>query len=425
MQQIADLIIKNTSQILCFTGLNSPRSGSLMSQTGSVEKGCLAVKEDTIIWVGPEEMLEHNIKTHENTQIIDACANAVLPGFVEAHTHLVFGGTREEEFSQKIAGVPYMQIAAEGGGIKRTVKDTRAASAEKLFTLGQDRVREALKLGITSIEIKSGYGLDFNTEMKLLSTACELNKKTPAKIVTTFLGAHEIPIDRSKEDYLDDVCNNMIPYVAKNNLAQFCDVFCEKGVYSVAEAERVLKTGLEYGLKPKIHADQMTCGGGASMAARLKAISADHLDYTDKQGINDLVRAGTVGVLLPGAVFFLGLKQYPPVRDMINAGLPIALSTDFNPGSCMSLNLHMIMTIACVTCRMTLAEVFNAVTVNAACAINLQNETGSLQEGKKADFIILDCPNPEMIPYNFGHNHVLHVYCNGRPVVIDGAVLPF
>ena len=249
MKQYADLIVKNCSQILTFQGANEPRTGDKMNQTGSIDRGCIAIKGDTIIWVGPENTLglENHVKTHDKTQFIDAEGQAIIPGLIESHTHLVFGGTREDEFAKKIAGVSYMKIAAEGGGIKRTVKDTRAASEEDLYNIGLNRVREALKLGITSIEIKSGYGLNFETEMKILAVARELEKTTPAKIVTTFLGAHEIPSDRSREDYLDDVCNKMIPYVAKNHLAEFCDVFRERGVYTLAEAERVLRTGLEYG----------------------------------------------------------------------------------------------------------------------------------------------------------------------------------
>ncbi|HPQ42250.1 MAG TPA: imidazolonepropionase [bacterium] len=425
MTVYADLVVTNSSQIVTMTGSEKPRSGPEMSNLARIDRGILATASGRIVWTGPENQMKNFVDTDASTRFVDAENGAVLPGLVEPHTHLVFGGTREDEFSKKIAGVPYMQIAAEGGGIKRSVRDTRNASEEDLLILGIQRVREALRLGITTIEIKSGYGLEFETEMKILRVARKLNEKTPVTIVNTFLGAHEIPVDRSRTEYLDEICHRMIPYVAEHNLAEFCDVFCEKGVYTPEDAERVLQTGKNHGLKPKIHADQMTPGGGAELAARLGAVSADHLDYTGAAGMAAMADAGVVGVLLPGAVFFLGLDQYPPARDMIAAGVPVALSTDFNPGSCMSLNLHLIMTIACVRCRMTIAETLTAVTHNAACAINRQRELGSLTPGYRADFIILDCPNPEMIPYHFGHNHVRHVFCRGRQIVSDGIVADF
>lgn len=425
MTVYADLVVQNISQLLTLDGPAAPRTGPEMEQLGAISGAALAVASGQVVWAGPAQDFEDNVRTDASTRRVDAENNAVLPGFIEPHTHLVFGGTREDEFSKKIAGVPYMQIAAEGGGIKRTVRDTRNASEDTLLSTGRQRVRDALRLGITTIEVKSGYGLEMDTEMKILRVASQLNAVTPVTIVNTFLGAHEIPEDRSKSDYLDDVCTRMIPRVADENLAEFCDVFCEKGVYTPEEAERVLRTGLEHGLKPKIHADQMTPGGGAELAGRIGAVSADHLDYTGPGGMKALADAGVVGVLLPGAVFFLGLNQYPPARKMISAGVPIALSTDFNPGSCMSLNLHLMMTIACVRCRMTIAETITAVTHNAACAIDRQETTGSLTPGKQADFVILDCPNFEMIPYHFGHNHVRHVFCRGRQVVNDGVVSSF
>lgn len=425
MSIYADLIITNTSQVITLSGPDSPRTGVQMSELGIVPRGTIAVANGRILWVGPEKELPAHVETNHMTSTIDAEGCAVLPGFVESHTHLVFAGTREEEFSRKTAGVPYMQIASEGGGIKRTVRDTRAASEELLYKAGIERIREALRFGITTIETKSGYGLDFESEKKILKVAKMLGETTPVEIVSTFLGAHEIPHDKEKGDYLDEICYEMIPYIAEHKLAEFCDVFCEKGVFSLDEAERVLKEGIKYGLQPKIHADQMTPGGGAELAARIGAVSADHLDYTGDRGIRALSDKKVVGVLLPGAVFFLGLDRYPPARKMISEGVPVALSTDFNPGSCMSLNIHLMMTIACVRCRMTIPETIIATTINAACAINRQRVTGSLSPGKRADIVILDCSLPEMIPYHFGHNHIRHVFCSGRQVVKNTAVLPF
>ncbi|MBN1295650.1 imidazolonepropionase [bacterium] len=425
MKPCADLIVTNISSLLTLSGPERPRSGVEMSNLGIIPNAAMAISGDTVIWTGPVQKLAGAVDRHSATLTIDAENHAVLPGFVECHTHLVFGGTREDEFARKIAGVPYMQIAAEGGGIKRTVRDTRAASEADLMETGLQRIREALRLGITAIEIKSGYGLNMETERKILTVARQLAEQTPATLVTTFLGAHEIPVDRSREEYLDEVCEKMIPFVAREKLAEFCDVFCEKGVFSLDESERVLTTGIHYGLKPKIHADQLTPGGGAELASRMHAVSADHLDYTGPAGMKALADAGVVGVLLPGAVFFLGLNRFPAARDMIAANVPIALSTDFNPGSCMSLNIHLMMTIACTRCRMTIPETLTAVTHNAACAIDRQNRLGSLVPGKQADFVILDCPSVETIPYHFGHNHVKHVFCKGRSIVENGIVLPF
>ncbi len=425
MKVYADFIVTNTSGVLTLDGPDHPRRGQEMSELGYIPEGALAARNGKIVWTGPESARQQSVDVDEHTRIVDAGGCAVIPGFVEAHSHLVFAGTRETEFSRKIAGVPYMQIAAEGGGIRRTVRDTRAASESDLYDLGLKRLREALRFGITTLEIKSGYGLDFDTEMKILKVARRLGETTPVDIVPTFLGAHEVPAGREKSDYLDEVCHTMIPYVAKNRLAEFCDVFCEKGVYSIEESERVLLEGRKHGLLPKIHADQMTSGGGAELAARLGAISADHLDYTGPAGLETLSRQGVVGVVLPGAVFFLGLHRYPPIREMVAAGVPVALSTDFNPGSCMSLNIHLMMTIACVTCRMTIPEAYTATTINGAWAVNRQNVAGSLTPGKKADIVILDCPSPDMVPYHFGHNHVRHVFCHGKQVVEDGVVLPF
>lgn len=421
----ADLVIKNTSQVLTLSGADSPRKREEMSKLGIIKKGAVVVVDGKIAWVGPENEISKHVCICSATKIVDAEKCAVMPGFVEPHTHLIFAGTREEEFSRKIAGVSYMQIASEGGGIKKTVRDTRSASAEQLYVEGLERIREALKLGITTIEIKSGYGLNFETEIKMLEVAKRLKETTPIEIVCTFLGAHEVPFDKDKVNYIDEVCSEMIPYVAEHKLAEFCDVFCEKGVYSVEESERVLLEGLKHGLIPKIHADQMTAGGGAELAARIGAVSAEHLDYISSDGIKALSENNVIGVLLPGSVFFLGLDKYAPAREMISEGVPLALSSNFNPGSSMSLNIHLMMTIACLKYRMTIPETIVATTINAACAINRQHIIGSLSPGKRADIVILDCPSPEMIPYHFGHNHVRHVFCSGKFVVKDTIVLPF
>ncbi len=411
----ADLIIRNTSQVVTVAGNGKPKKGAEMKSLKVIDRGAVAVSNGKIVWTGAEKSLPEPFANAART--IDAEGCAVLPGLVDCHTHLVFSGTREDEFAQKIAGVPYMEIAAKGGGIKRTVRTTRAASEQELLALAEHRIREFLKFGVTCMEFKSGYGLDLETEQKILTVAGRAAAKFPIAYARTFLGAHEIPPGKSRREYLDEVCNRMIPRIAEENLAEFCDVFCEKKVFSVPESRRVLETGLKHGLAPKIHTDQMTSIGGTELAAELEAVSADHLDHITDSGISALIQSGTIGVILPGAVFFLGLNQYAPARKMMDSGMAIAISTDFNPGSCMSQNLHLMMTIACTQCRMTVEEVITACTLNAAFAMGRGKICGSIEPGKRADLIILDTDRYEMLPYHFGHNHVRTVICAGQPVI--------
>ncbi len=419
MKQKADLVVLNSRQVVTVAGNGSPKAGAKMSELGIVPDGAVAVYEQKIVWVGSTKNWKDAVNLANDAQILDAEGGAILPGLVDCHTHLIFAGTREDEFSMKIAGIPYMEIARKGGGIKRTVTHTRNATEDQLFEIAQQRLRQAVRFGITCIEIKSGYGLEMETELKMLRVAQKLRNTCPVEIVSTFLGAHEVPQNMDKETYLHEVCSSMIPQVASENLAEFCDVFCEAGVFTVEEAERVLQTGCRYGLKPKIHADQITAFKGAQLAGALRATSADHLDYTDPEGISAIRDSDTVAVLLPGSVFFLGQKKYPPARQMISDGLVIALATDFNPGSCMTQNIHLITTIACAQCKMTIPEAITAITLNAAYAIGRGDRCGSIETGKRADLIILDTPSFEMIPYHFGHNHVRHVLCNGHLMVCD------
>ncbi|MBN1355699.1 imidazolonepropionase [bacterium] len=413
----ADLVITNTAEIITVSGNGRPKRGKEMSNLEIIPRGAVACNRGRIVWVGPETDMDRYVSIEPDAVHVDAENGAILPGLVDCHTHLIFAGSRENEFAQKIAGVPYMEIAAAGGGIKSTVRATRAASVADLVAAGRQRIREGFSFGVTAHEIKSGYGLDTESELKILRAARDLRSEMNMELPRTFLGAHEIPPKTGRREYLDLVCEEMIPRVAREGLAEFCDVFCEKGVFSVEEARRVLNTGLLHGLSPKIHAEQLSNSGGTVLAAELNAVSADHLDYIDDDGIHALIRSGTIGVLLPGAVFFLGLNRYAPARKMIDSGMTIALSTDFNPGSCMSQNLPLIMTIACTQCRMTIQEAISACTLNAAFAAGRGTVCGSIEPGKRADLIILDTPAYSMIPYHFGHNHVRHVFCGGIPVV--------
>jgi imidazolonepropionase len=420
----ADLIIHNASQIITVQGHGQPKAGASMSDLGMICNGAIAIMDRKIVWVGPEKDITQ-IDPLPGCKYWDAHQCAVLPGFVDCHTHLIFAGTREDEFSQKIAGVSYMEIAMGGGGIKRSVRTTREATIEQLISLGKSRLKTFLHFGVTCVEIKSGYGLDTVTELKILKAARFLADEFPMELPRTFLGAHEFPMEKTRQEYLEEVCEEMIPMVAEQNLAEFCDVFCEKGAYTVEDARRVLSVGKKYGLKPKIHSDQMSCLGGTELAAELKAVSADHLDYINHSGMLALKESGTIGVILPGAVFFLGLKQYPPVREMIHSGMALALSTDFNPGSCMSQHLPLMMSIACIQTRMTIPETITACTLNAAYAAGRGTVCGSIEPGKRADIIILDTPNFEMIPYHLGHNHVRDVICAGKPVIENFQEKPF
>jgi imidazolonepropionase len=350
--------------------------------------------------------------------LIDARNQIILPGLVDSHTHLVFAGSRCDEFEQRLAGVSYQELASRGGGIHATVRHTRAASKPELKELTRVRLDRMLKLGITTVEIKSGYGLTLEDELKCLEVVAELQSEQPCELVPTFMGAHEVPADFQdrRADYLRLVVEQMIPIVAQRRLAEFCDVFCEQGVFSVEDSELILAAARRHGLGRKVHADEFTPLGGAQLAARLGAVSADHLLKITDSGIAALRESGTVATLLPGTAFFLGLP-YAPARRLIDAGVPIALATDANPGSCMTENLWLIGTIACTQMKMLPAEVVTALTLNAAAALGRSDRLGSLEVGKQADLIICDGPDYRQLFYHFGTNHVRTVIKSGRVVV--------
>ncbi len=342
----------------------------------------------------------------------------MLPGLVDSHTHLIFAGTREDEFELRLQGVSYAEIAARGGGINATVRRVREASREQLKELARRRLDRMLAFGITTVEVKSGYGLSPADEIKCLEVIAELNREHPCDLVPTFLGAHEIPAEyrHDREAYLRLVIERMLPEVAGRRLAEFCDVFCEQGVFSVAESERLLHAAADHELKRKIHADEFTPLGGAELAARVGATSADHLLHITDAGIEALAAAGTVATLLPGTAFFLGLP-YGPARRLIDRGLPVALASDCNPGSCMTENLPLIGSIACTQMKMLPAEVMAALTLNAAAALGRSDRIGSIEPGKQADLLVCDVPNYKLLPYHFGVNHVGTVIKSGRVVV--------
>ncbi|HSB78208.1 MAG TPA: imidazolonepropionase [Candidatus Methylomirabilis sp.] len=419
----ADLIIEGAAELLTLRGISvRPRRGEEMAELGIIRQGALAARRGKIVWVGLTADLLSSVKPLAFSKLISAYGKTVMPGLVDPHTHLVFAGSRENEFAMRIQGKTYQEIAAAGGGINATVAATRKASKDELRANGRAALDRMLVLGTTTLEAKSGYGLDLPSEIKMLEVIRELNEWGPATIIPTFMGAHEIPPEmrQNPEAFVDLVITRMIPEVAAQKLARFCDVFCESGVFSVEQSERILRAAQAAGLESRVHADEMTDLGGAGMAARIKARTADHLLHASDDGIRQMAQAGVIAVLLPGTAYFLHLQRYARARDMIAAGVPVALATDFNPGSCMTESLPLIMNLACTQMRMLPAEAITAATINAAWAIGEEDCAGSLEIGKQADVLILDAPGHEHLCYHFGVNLVESVIKNGKVVAERG-----
>jgi imidazolonepropionase len=399
-----DLLIMNASELLTLQGLKKPRLREQMGKLSIVKNGSVAVRDGVIVDVGRD-------LRYKAESTIDASGKVVMPGFVDPHTHVVFAGSREFELDLKLAGVPYLEILKRGGGIFYTVKETRKASPAQLFQQSSKRLDSMLRYGTTSCEAKTGYGLDVKTELKLLKVQQKLQNVHPMDLVSTFLGAHAVPKGYSADEYVRTIIEEMLPEI--KGLARFCDVFCEKGVFTVPQARKILTAGKRYGLVPKVHADEMVNTGGAALAAEVGAISADHLLKSSVAGLQAMARKGVVGVLLPGTPFSLMMEQYADARKMISCGVPVALATDLNP-NCWTESMQLMVQLACLKMRMTPAEAITAATFNAACAIGLQDTVGSLESGKQADIIVLDCPNHLFLPYHFGVNLVQTVIKKGR-----------
>jgi imidazolonepropionase len=418
----ADLIIEGAAELLTLAGAGTrPKRGDEMRDLGILRRGALAVRRGKIVWSGPTGDLLTAVRPLAFCKVIDATGKTVMPGLIDPHTHLVFAGSRENEFAMRIQGKTYQEIAAAGGGINATVAATRVATKADLKAAARRSLDTMLTLGTTSVEAKSGYGLDVVNEIKMLEVIRELEEAGPPNVIPTFMGAHEIPPEfrQNPEAYVDLVITYMIPLVASRKLARFCDVFCETGVFSVQQTERIFRAAQSVGLELRVHADELSDLDGAAMAARLKARTADHLLYANDEGIRAMAEAGVIAVLLPGTAYFLHMQRYARARDMIAAGVPIALATDFNPGSCMTESLPLILNLACTQMRMLPAEAITAATINAAWAIGEQDCMGSLEVGKQADVVMLDVPNHEHLCYHFGVNLVDTVIKNGK-VVVDG-----
>ncbi|MCR4321684.1 MAG: imidazolonepropionase [Candidatus Brocadiaceae bacterium] len=422
MTLLPDLFIQNCGQLLTVAGASQrPKTLQGMDDLGIILDGAVAIKDGNIIDVGTTRQLGKKCN-RKGVNIIDALGKVVLPGFVDCHTHAVFGGDRAGEFVQRIQGENYLEILKKGGGILSTVKNTRKLTLEKLVEVSEKHLDTMLLQGTTTAEIKSGYGLNKKDELKILKAIQRLQKTHPIDIVPTFLGAHTIPSEyKSDPDaYVDFVCN-MLPEVKP--YATFCDVFCDEGGFDVQQSERILSTAKKLGFRLKIHVNEFKDIGGVPLAIRLCVTSADHLDNIKHRDILKLKESGIICVLLPGVPFFLMKDNYAPGRKMIEEGLPIALATDFNPGTCPCENIQMIITLACLKLGMTPAQAINAVTINAAYAVGMAHRIGSIETGKQADLIILDIRDYNQLPYYFGINHVKTVIKKGRLVVENGQLV--
>lgn len=413
---IQDLVLTNIKQIATLNGSSrEPKTVADMKELSIIEDGAIAIKEGLIASVGTTQEVLGEIEADAFLQI-EFPNMLALPGFIDSHTHLVFGGSRENDFAMKLAGKSYLEILEAGGGILNTLQATREASIKTLVSNGFSFAERMLSEGTTALEAKSGYGLNTENEMKMLQAICDLRELLPMDITSTFMGAHAIPPEyRGKtEDYVDLIIEDMIPHVAKAGTAEFCDVFCEQGVFDVEQSKRILLEAKDHGMKLKVHADEIVPLGGAELAAEVRAISADHLLMSSDDGLEALRKAGTIATLLPGTAFSLD-TEYARARHMIEMGLPVALATDFNP-NCANESLFFTVALACYKMKMHPREVISALTINAAHAIDKAKSLGSIEVGKRADIIILECPNPEYLAYRFGINLVHTVIANGQVV---------
>ena len=380
---------------------------------GLIEDGAVAIRDGKVVAVGPTAELAPRFEARTT---ISARDRVVTPGFVDPHTHLVFPATREDEFEMRLAGKSYVEIAEAGGGIRNSVRKLRAATKDELLTRARRHVARAIEYGTTTMEIKSGYGLDTVSELKTLEVIEVLRWEGPLDIVATFMGGHEVPDEfrGRKADYIDLLIHEMIPQAAETGVASFCDVFCEAHVFDVDETRTILLAARNAGFRLKLHAEEFEPIGGAKLAAELGAVSADHLIAIDDEGIEAMAASDTMAVLLPGTSFFLGMERFAPGRKLVDAGVPVAIATDLNPGSSMTESMQMVMSLACLGLKLTPTEAIAAATRNAAYALDLGEEVGRLRAGLQADVLIHDVPNHRCLPYHYGVNHVETVIKKGR-----------
>jgi imidazolonepropionase len=408
---VKSLAVLHASQLVTVAGSKRPRTGRELSELAIIPDGGMLIRDGRIELVGPSAEIENK---SGDAEVIDASGKVVLPGFVDAHTHLVFAGNRLDDFERRARGDTYEQIAKAGGGIWSTVEKTRSATDAELLAQARRHAEWFLRCGTTTVESKSGYGLTLEDELKILRVMMRLNEETPLEIVPTFLGAHAVPRKMHADEYVDLVVNEMLPRVTSDGLAEFCDVFCERGYFEIEQSRRILNVAKKLGLKLRIHADQLSNSGAAKLAAELKAATADHLEKTDEQGIAALRSEGVQPVLLPGSVYALGSTCYPRARDMIEAGLAVVIATDFNPGSSPTASMPMILSLACTHMKMSSAEAISASTINPAYSLGRGDRIGSLEPGKVANFSIFNCDDYRELAYWFGFPQTHSVYVKGR-----------
>lgn len=413
------LWIKHAGQLVTMASDHQgARTKEAMGELGIIEDGSVWIENGLVVKTGTTIELERIYHRAVEADVVNAAGKLITPGLVDPHTHVVYGGTREHEFEKRLEGASYMEIMNAGGGIHATTRMTRKATEEEIYSQTLKRLDSFLQHGVTTIESKSGYGLNLETELKQLNVAKRLDETHAIDLVPTFMGAHAVPLEYKgrEDDYVSYVIEEMIPKVASEKLAQFIDVFCEKNVFTPEQSERILEAGKAYGLIPKIHADEIEPYKGAELAAKVGAISAEHLLKSSNEGIQAMAERGVIACLLPATALYLR-EEAAQGRKMIDAGVPVAISTDCNPGSSPTTSMPLVMNLACISMRLTPAEALTAATINAAYAIGAEKQVGSIESGKKADIVMWDVPNYQMLQYAFGVNHVKMVWKNGVQVV--------
>lgn len=419
MRFLKPIWIKHAAQLATIAGKNEPRKRKEMSDLGIIEDGSVWIENGVIAAIGATEELEREYGDRASeADIIDATGRLVTPGLVDPHTHVAYGGSREREFEMRLEGATYMEIMNAGGGIHATTRMTREATEDELVEQTLRRLDSFLKHGVTTVEGKSGYGLDLETELKQLRAMKRLNDIHPIDLVPTFMGAHAVPQEYkgNEDEYIDSIINDMLPVVAEEKLAVFNDVFCEVGVFTPEQSERILEAGKKFGLIPKIHADEIESYGGAELAAKVGAISAEHLLKASDEGIKQMAEAGVIACLLPATALYLR-EEAAKGRQMVDEGVAVAISTDCNPGSSPTTSMPLVMNLACISMRLTPAEALVAATMNAACAIKMEDKVGSLEVGKQGDVVMWNISNYQELQYLFGVNHVDKVWKKGEQVV--------
>jgi imidazolonepropionase len=413
------LLITGAAQLLTLRGTD-PRRGHSLSNLGIIKDGALFVRGGLIEDVGTREEME-SLPEARSAQKLDVGGRVVLPGFVDSHTHLIHAAGRAEEYELKIEGASYEEIARKGGGILNSVKKLRAATSAALVKRAHAALKKFAEHGTTTLEAKSGYGLDVASELKILGLHKELNAQQPLEIISTFLGAHVVPAEYSgkaggAERYIQLVCEAMMPRIGEARLAEFCDVFCDRGAFTLEQSKRILQTGRQWGMLPRLHAEQLSRSGATQLAVQLKAASCDHLEKVNRADIAALAKSNTVATLLPGCDFHLGFEHYAPARALIEAGAIVSLATDYNPGTSPTLSMPMILSLACTQLRMTPAEAIAAATINAAYALRREKQIGSLEVGKQADLAVFEVADYREIPYYFGVNCCWMTVKRGRVI---------